>query len=92
VPGITEKQIQQFRQHRLPHNNNHIEAADTTWLWLCFFMMLLSIYSAFSWLPTMLSTEGLSPALAGMGLTAYNFGGVVGAILYALAITRFGSR
>lgn len=67
-------------------------ARDTLWLWLAFFMTLLSIYSAFSWLPTMLTTEGLSPALAGMGLTAYNFGGVIGAILCALAMTRFGSR
>jgi AAHS family 4-hydroxybenzoate transporter-like MFS transporter len=55
-------------------------------------MTQLSIYTAFSWLPTMLTTEGLSPALAGMGLTAYNFGGVIGAVLCALAINRFGSR
>lgn len=67
-------------------------ASDSIWLWVCFFMTLLSIYSAFSWLPTMLTTEGLSPALAGMGLTAYNFGGVIGAIICALAITRYGSR
>ncbi len=67
-------------------------AHDTLWLWLAFFMTLLSIYSAFSWLPTMLTTEGLSPALAGMGLTAYNFGGVIGAVLCALAMNRFGSR
>ncbi len=67
-------------------------ARDTLWLWLSFFMTLLSIYSAFSWLPTMLTTEGLSPALAGMGLTAYNFGGIIGAIACALAMTRFGSR
>jgi len=67
-------------------------ARDTLWLWLAFFMTLLSIYSAFSWLPTMLTTEGLSPALAGMGLTAYNFGGVIGAILCAIAMARFGSR
>jgi AAHS family 4-hydroxybenzoate transporter-like MFS transporter len=40
----------------------------------------------------MLTTEGLSPTLAGMGLTAYNFGGVIGAVLCALAINRFGSR
>ena len=31
-------------------------ARDTLWLWLSFFMTLLSIYSAFSWLPTMLTT------------------------------------
>ncbi len=67
-------------------------AADTTWLWLSFFMIQLSIYTAYSWLPTMLTTEGLSPALAGMGLTAYNFGGIFGAILCAMAINKFGSR
>jgi AAHS family 4-hydroxybenzoate transporter-like MFS transporter len=67
-------------------------ASDTSWLWLSFFMIQLSIYTAYSWLPTMLTTEGLSPALAGMGLTAYNFGGIFGAILCAMAINRFGSR
>lgn len=67
-------------------------AADTTWLWLSFFMIQLSIYTAYSWLPTMLTTEGLSPALAGMGLTAYNFGGIFGAVLCAMAINKFGSR
>jgi AAHS family 4-hydroxybenzoate transporter-like MFS transporter len=67
-------------------------AFDTSWLWLAFFMIQLSIYSAYSWLPTMLATEGLSPAMSGMGLTAYNFGGIFGAILCAAAINRFGSR
>ncbi len=67
-------------------------AVDTSWLWLAFFMIQLSIYSAYSWLPTMLTTEGLSPALSGMGLTAYNFGGIFGAVLCAAAINRFGSR
>ena len=67
-------------------------AFDTSWLWLAFFMIQLSIYSAYSWLPTMLSTEGLSPTLSGMGLTAYNFGGIFGAVLCAAAINRYGSR
>ncbi len=65
---------------------------DTVGIWVCFFATLLSIYSAFSWLPTMLTAEGLSPKLAGMGLTAYNLGGVIGAITCALVISRFGSR
>ncbi len=65
---------------------------DTAGIWICFFMTLLSIYSAFSWLPTMLTAEGLSPKLAGMGLTAYNLGGVIGALACAVAIGRFGSR
>jgi AAHS family 4-hydroxybenzoate transporter-like MFS transporter len=67
-------------------------ALDTIAIWAAFFMCLLAVYSAFSWLPTMLASEGLSPAIAGSGLTAYNLGGVFGALLCAVAITRFGSR
>lgn len=67
-------------------------ARDTVAVWAAFFMCLTAVYSAFSWLPTMLASEGLSPALAGGGLTAYNLGGVIGALVCALAITRYGSR
>jgi AAHS family 4-hydroxybenzoate transporter-like MFS transporter len=65
---------------------------DSLALWCAFFMCLLTVYSAFSWLPTMLVSAGLSGAVASSGLTAYNLGGVLGAIGCALAITRFGSR
>ena len=65
---------------------------DTIAIWAAFFMCLLAVYSAFSWLPTMLASEGLSPAIAGSGLTAYNLGGVFGALICAAVITRFGSR
>ncbi|MEJ8825036.1 MFS transporter [Variovorax humicola] len=67
-------------------------ARDTLAIWAAFFMCLLAVYSAFSWLPTMLAAEGLPPAVAGSGLTAYNLGGVFGPLLCAVAITRFGSR
>ncbi|MGV2289108.1 MFS transporter [Trinickia sp. YCB016] len=65
---------------------------DTLAIWCAFFMCLLAVYSAFSWLPTMLASEGLDVAVAGRGLTAYNLGGVLGALCCAVAITRFGSR
>ncbi len=92
-----------FRDGQLEENGEHKKASfaelfspaflrDTAGMWICFFMTLLSIYSAFSWLPTMLTAEGLSPKLAGMGLTAYNLGGVIGAIACAVAINRYGSR
>ena len=68
------------------------QARDTIALWCAFFMCLLAVYAAFSWLPTMLAAEGLSPAIAGSGLTAYNLGGVFGALFCAVCITRFGSR
>lgn len=67
-------------------------ARDTLATWVAFFMCLTAVYSAFSWLPTMLASEGLSTAVAGSGLTAYNLGGVIGALVCAVAITRFGSR
>lgn len=40
----------------------------------------------------MLVNEGLSVTMAGYGLSAYNFGGVLGALFCALSIDRFGSR
>lgn len=65
---------------------------DTIALWIACFAALLATYSAFSWLPTMLTNEGVSTAVAGLGLTAYNLGGVLGAMVCAYAVTRFGSR
>mgnify|MGYP001172782695 CR=1 FL=1 len=67
-------------------------ARDTIAIWCAFFMCLLTVYSAFSWLPTMLAAEGLDVKLASSGLTAYNLGGVFGALGCAVAISRFGSR
>ncbi|HWR17697.1 MAG TPA: MFS transporter [Terriglobales bacterium] len=65
---------------------------DSVALWSAFFLSMLTIYSAFSWLPTMLVSSGLSTAVASAGLTAYNAGGVLGALLCAMAIARYGSR
>ncbi|MBA8841013.1 MFS transporter [Ochrobactrum sp. RH2CCR150] len=71
---------------------NDGRALSTVALWTAFFTTLLSVYLAFSWLPTLLTSEGLSLSLAGSGLTAYNLGGVIGALVCAVAIDRFGSR
>ena len=92
IKEFTDGIIENAKRGSIADLFRHGRASDTVWLWITFFMTQLSIYTAFSWLPTMLTTEGLSPALAGMGLTAYNFGGVIGAVLCALAINRFGSR
>ena len=92
IKEFTDGVIENAKRGSIVDLFRHGRASDTVWLWISFFMTQLSIYTAFSWLPTMLTTEGLSPALAGMGLTAYNFGGVIGAVLCALAINRFGSR
>ena len=67
-------------------------ALDTVAIWWAFFMCLMAVYAAFSWLPSMLTGAGLSVSMAGYGLSMYNFGGVIGAVLCALAIGRYGSR
>ena len=66
-------------------------ARDTVALWGAFFLCLLAVYSAFGWLPTMLSAQGLDVGMAGAGLTAYNLGGALGSLVCAGAITRLGS-
>ncbi len=92
VREFSDGVIDSARRGNIAELFRHGRARDTSWMWIAFFMIQLSIYTAYSWLPTMLTTEGLSPALAGMGLTAYNFGGIFGAVLCAAAINRYGSR
>ena len=66
--------------------------ADTVALWSAFFFCLLAVYSGFNWIPSMLRNAGLDATVASTGITAYNLGGVVGALTGGLAIARFGSK
>lgn len=65
---------------------------DTVALCASFFFCLLSVYVGTNWVPSLLTTAGFGVGVASYGLTAFNFGGVVGAILGAVVITRLGSR
>jgi MFS transporter, AAHS family, 4-hydroxybenzoate transporter len=67
-------------------------ARDTAGLWIAFFFCLGSVYLVFGWLPTMLTTQGLDLATASSGLAAYNFGGVVGILIWATLVSFLGSR
>jgi AAHS family 4-hydroxybenzoate transporter-like MFS transporter len=71
---------------------SHGFARDTVALWLAFVSCLLAVYLAFSWLPSILTGAGLGAAAASSSLTAFNLGGVVGAIAGGALIKRFGSR
>ncbi len=64
---------------------------DTIALWAAFFCCLLAVYSGFSWLTTLLSGSGFTPSAANTGITAFNLGGVVGALVGGIAIARVGS-
>jgi MFS transporter, AAHS family, 4-hydroxybenzoate transporter len=65
---------------------------DTIALCGSFFFCLLSVYMGTNWVPQMLTRTGFDVGTASWGLTAFNFGGVAGAIIGALVIMRFGSR
>ena len=65
---------------------------DTVALFAAFFSCLLAVYLGFSWLTSLLTGAGLSPATANTGITAFNIGGVVGALAGSLVIGGMGSR
>jgi AAHS family 4-hydroxybenzoate transporter-like MFS transporter len=64
---------------------------DTLALWAAFFFCLLAVYLGFSWLTSLLASARFAAA-ANSGITAFNLGGVAGAVLGGAAIVRFGSR
>lgn len=65
---------------------------DTSGLWFAFFFCLGSIYLVFSWLPALLTANGLNVATASSALAVYNFGGVIGVLLFTVVTAMFGSR
>jgi MFS transporter, AAHS family, 4-hydroxybenzoate transporter len=67
---------------------------DTAGLMGAFSCCLLANYVGFLWIPSMLTDPqvGFSQPNASYTLSLFNFGGVGGALLGALAIQRFGSR
>ncbi len=67
-------------------------ARDTVGLWIAYFFCLASIYVMFGWLPTLLTSQGISLATATTGLAVYNLGGVCGVLIWTVLISAFGSR
>ena len=65
---------------------------DTLALSASFFFCLLSVYIGTNWVPSLLAGANFGSEIAGYGLTAFNLGGVVGAVLGAVIISRRGSR
>jgi AAHS family 4-hydroxybenzoate transporter-like MFS transporter len=65
---------------------------DTLALFGAFFSCLFAVYLAFSWLPALLTGAGFDSATASGGITAFNLGGIVGALAASVVISRLGSR
>ena len=67
-------------------------ARDTAGLWIAFFSCMICVYLVFGWLPTLLTTQGLDAATASTGLAVFNFGGVLGVLVWSVLMTTLGSR
>jgi len=65
---------------------------DTIALLAAFFSGLLAVYLGFSWIPSLLTSAGFSASIASSGITAFNLGGVIGALGCGIVIARAGSR
>jgi AAHS family 4-hydroxybenzoate transporter-like MFS transporter len=65
---------------------------DTLALFGAFLSCLLAVYLGFSWLTSLLTGAGFSPGTANTGITAFNIGGVFGALAGSVVIGRLGSR
>jgi AAHS family 4-hydroxybenzoate transporter-like MFS transporter len=66
--------------------------ADTLALFGAFFSCLLGVYLSFNWLTALLTSAGFTPGTASTGITAFNLGGVAGALAGSVVIGRIGSR
>jgi AAHS family 4-hydroxybenzoate transporter-like MFS transporter len=68
------------------------QTRNTLALWLAFFSSLSGVYLCFSWLPTLLTANGLGLSAASKGLAVYNYGGVAGVLCFVALVNRLGSR
>ena len=64
----------------------------TVLFWIAFFMSLLNVYLAISWLPTSLNASGFTVAQAAVTTSWYHAGGVIGTYALGLAMDKLGAR
>ena len=72
-----------FRQHL---------GQPTVLLWIAFFMSLLNVYLAISWLPTSLNASGFTITQAAVITSWYHAGGVIGTYALGLLMDKLGVR
>ena len=63
-------------------------ARSTALFLACVFLMLLTSYFLVSWIPTVLTLNGVSPARAAMAAVFLNCGGVAGSLLLSFVVGR----
>ncbi len=63
---------------------------STTLLWAFSFLVFIAAYTLTSWVPTLLSAYGFSPAEAPLGLAFVSLGGVLGGLVLIPVAARIG--
>jgi AAHS family 4-hydroxybenzoate transporter-like MFS transporter len=64
----------------------------TVLIWIAFFMSLLNVYLAISWLPTSLTALGFTGVQAAVITSMYHVGGVLGTYACGLLMDKLGAR
>lgn len=65
---------------------------DSLSLSIAMFTGMFMIYLMFNWAPTLLFSAGFDLSTASLGLTSFNIGGTIGAMIASLIMVRLGSR
>lgn len=86
VFAVPEKALRGFPVKHLFDRNLR---RGTLFLWLAFFMSLLVIYLLSSWLPTLISSTGMTLKKASLVTAMFQVGGTVGAIALGQLMDRF---
>lgn len=60
----------------------------TVALWVAFFTNVIAAGLGLGWLPTMMSSEGYSPAIASLAPSAWSIGGIIGSVLISWLLNR----
>lgn len=63
---------------------------STLALWCCFFIAIMTVYFILNWLPTILTTTGLSNSEGISANMFFAFGGIAGMLIFGYYSSRFG--
>jgi AAHS family 4-hydroxybenzoate transporter-like MFS transporter len=89
--AVTESRASAPQVHSL-HPLAELRAERRTWITAlfcgCVFLMLLTSYFLVSWIPTVLTLNGLSPERAAMAAVVLNCGGVAGSLALSFVVGR----
>jgi MFS transporter, AAHS family, 4-hydroxybenzoate transporter len=65
---------------------------DTLALWGAYVFTMLAIYTIVSWAPTLIAQQGFDLKVAGIGLSAFSAGSILGGFMMTFFVTRLGSK